>query len=440
MRDIAVAVIVFGLLPWCLARPYIGVLLWTWLSLMNPHKLAWGFATNFPFAYIVAIVTLIGLVISRDPKRLPIMPVTVAMGAFIGWMCVTSFFALYPDQIGEYFTRAMKVQLMIFVTLMVLTSRRNIEFLVWVSVASIAFFGIKGGIFTLTTGGGSLVYGPPGGFFFDNNALAVTLIMIVPLMFYMYQHAGDIHRYAGTWLFKSGLVVGAILCAVAALGSHSRGGLLAIGAMFAFLWWRSRHKLLLLIPIALVGVVALAYMPEAWWQRMISIAHYEADTSAMGRINAWWMAWNLALDRFTGGGFYVVTQELFDRYSPNPADGARAAHSIYFQVLGEHGFVGLGLFLLIWATVWRTANKLRREAKHRADTRWAADLAAMVQVSLVGYFVGGAFLSLSYFDLPYLLAILVVAAREIVKREFAVAAVPARVAPPVSTLVARSNG
>jgi putative inorganic carbon (hco3(-)) transporter len=165
MRDLAVAAIVFGLLPWCLLRPYIGVLLWTWLSLMNPHKLAWGFAFDFPFAYIVAIATLIGLVISRDPKRLPITPVTVAMAALIGWMCVTSFFALYPDQIGEYFWRVMKVQLMIFVTLLVLHTRHQLEYLIWVTVGSVAFYGIKGGIFTLRTGGGSHVYGPTGGYF-----------------------------------------------------------------------------------------------------------------------------------------------------------------------------------------------------------------------------------------------------------------------------------
>jgi putative inorganic carbon (hco3(-)) transporter len=218
-------------------------------------------------------------------------------------------------------------------------------------------------------------------------------------------------------------------------------GFLAIGAMFAFLWWRSRHKLLLLMPIALVaGSSRWRYMPEAWWQRMMSIANYEADTSAMGRINAWWMAWNLALDRFTGGGFYVFTQELFDRYSPNPADGARAAHSIYFQVLGEHGFVGLGLFLLIWATVWRTANKLRREGSIGRYPLWAADLGSMVQVSLVGYFVGGAFLSLSYFDLPYLLAMFVVAAREIVKRELAHERFLPAQPPPSARLAVRGNG
>jgi hypothetical protein len=36
----------------------------------------------------------------------------------------------------------------------------------------------------------------------------------------------------------------------------------------------------------------------------------------------------------------------------------------------------------------------------------------MVQVSLVGYAVGGAFLSLAYFDLPYNMMVMVVLARK----------------------------
>jgi probable O-glycosylation ligase (exosortase A-associated) len=150
---------------------------------------------------------------------------------------------------------------------------------------------------------------------------------------------------------------------------------------------------------------------------MSTITEYQQDASAMGRFNAWSMAWNLALDRVTGGGFYVFTQELFDRYSMFPDDGVRAAHSIYFQVLGEHGFVGLGLFLLAWVLAWRTADWLRANAAKNESTAWAAGLAAMVQVSYAGYFVGGAFLSLAYFDLPYLLAVVLVAARKHVELE-----------------------
>ena len=130
----------------------------------------------------------------------------------------------------------------------------------------------------------------------------------------------------------------------------------------------------------------------------------------MGRINAWWMAWNLAKDRFFGGGFAIYEPDIFALYAPNPQD-VHAAHSIYFQVLGEHGFVGLALFLMIWMLVWRSAGWLRRNGAKQPESQWAAHLGAMCQASLVAYAVGGAFLSLAYFDLPYNLLVLVIVAR-----------------------------
>ena len=135
----------------------------------------------------------------------------------------------------------------------------------------------------------------------------------------------------------------------------------------------------------------------------------------MGRINAWWMAWNLAVDRPFGGGYDIYWPAIFARYAPNP--NVHAAHSIYFQVLGEHGFVGLGLFLLLWIMAWRTAGYLRRTGPLLPATQWTADLGAMTQASLAGYAVGGAFLSLSYWDLPYNLLVLAVVGRRWLERK-----------------------
>jgi probable O-glycosylation ligase (exosortase A-associated) len=151
----------------------------------------------------------------------------------------------------------------------------------------------------------------------------------------------------------------------------------------------------------------LSFMPETWWTRMATIGEFESDTSATGRINAWWMAWNLARDNFMGGGFMVSKASLFALYAPNP-QAVHAAHSIYFMVLGEHGFPGLFLFLLMWVFVWQSAGRLRRQALWQPQTRWLSSLGAMCQVSLAGYAVGGAFLSLSYYDLPYNILLLVV--------------------------------
>jgi probable O-glycosylation ligase (exosortase A-associated) len=181
----------------------------------------------------------------------------------------------------------------------------------------------------------------------------------------------------------------------------------AIVAMASVLWWRGNSKFSSAVVLVIAGVALLSFMPDTWWDRMNTIKEYQDDASANGRINAWWMAWNLAKSNFFGGGFMVSTTELFAVYAPDPR-AVHAAHSIYFMVLGEHGFIGLTLFLLLWFFVWNSAGRLRVQGKKAAKTEWLSHLGAMCQVSLAGYAVGGAFLSLSYWDLPYNILILVV--------------------------------
>jgi probable O-glycosylation ligase (exosortase A-associated) len=380
---------------------------WTWISVMNPHKLTFGFLETFPVAAIAAGVTLIGLVVTRERRMPPLNATTVTLVLFIVWMCVTSLFAIHPDSIGVMFSKVMKIQLMIFVTLALLYTRRHVEIFVWVLVLSLGFFGLKGGIYTLSHGGAGRVIGPPGGFMEGNNELALGLTMTIPLMYYVRSTA----THAAV---RHGLLVLMLLTALCILGTQSRGALLAIGAMSLYLWRHSQQRILAGLALVILAFSLVAFMPDTWMRRMETITTYERDSSAMGRINAWRMAVNLASDRLPGGGFDVTTPDLFARYAPNPAD-IHAAHSIYFQVLGEHGFIGLALFLLFWFFTWRTARWVYRRAKGIPELHWASRLAAMIQVSLVGYFVGGAFLSLAYFDLPYDLMVVVVLLRSLVE-------------------------
>lgn len=152
----------------------------------------------------------------------------------------------------------------------------------------------------------------------------------------------------------------------------------------------------------------ISFMPDTWHERMGTIKTYEQDGSAMGRVNAWWMAYNLAKDKMLGGGFECFQYPTFIRYAPNPHD-VHDAHSVYFEVLGEHGFIGLSLFLLLGAVTLLSAGKIIKQAKKSAETMWMSDLAAMLQVSLLGYAAAGSFLGLAYFDLYYhLIAIIVI--------------------------------
>jgi probable O-glycosylation ligase (exosortase A-associated) len=407
MRTVIFGLLLIVLIPLALLKPWTGVLTWTWISIMNPHRLTYGFLQDFPVALAVALATLVGTVFTRDPRKLPLTPVTWCLLAFIGWMCLTSAFATNPDQVKEMFSKVMKIQLMLFVTLLLLHTRQQIQLFVWVMVGSLAFYGIKGGIYTIETAGHGRVWGPDGSFIAGNNELALALTMTVPLMYYLRSLATKAWM---RWAWAGGIV----LTALCILGSQSRGALLAIAAMAVYLWRHSDKKIRFGLALVVVAAALLSFMPSTWEERMRTIETYEQDNSAMGRINAWWMAYNLASDRFLGGGFDAGSGEMFAKYAPNPLS-VHAAHSIYFQVLGDHGFVGLGLFLLFWVLTWRAATWVRRNAQPVDDMQWAARLASMIQVSLAGYFVGGAFLSLAYFDLPYDLMATVVMLKVIVQ-------------------------
>ena len=88
--------------------------------------------------------------------------------------------------------------------------------------------------------------------------------------------------------------------------------------------------------------------------------------------------------------------------------------SIYFEILGEHGYVGLALFLGILGLTWLKCGSIIRFAKRNPDLIWARDLASMVQVSIVGYMSAGAFLGLAYFDYIYHLVAVVVVVHHLV--------------------------
>jgi probable O-glycosylation ligase (exosortase A-associated) len=400
MRDIVLTAFIFGTLPFILWRPHIGVLVWTWIGFMNPHRLTWSFAYDMPFAMIVALVTLVSLLSSREPKKIPWTRETILLLIFLAWTVLTTVYAMYPALAWPHLNQFWKILLMVYVTLMLMQSKERIDQLVWVIALSIGFYGVKGGIFTIVHGGVYHVRGPEGSFIGGDNEMGLALIMTIPLLRYLQLTTSKM------WV-RGGLAAAMVLCAIATVGSQSRGALLGLVAMGGFLWLKSRNKIF----TALLGAIAigmvLSVMPQQWYDRMETIKTYDTDASAMGRINAWKMAFNMAKDRPLGGGFDSFKEYSFALYAPDPED-VHDSHSIYFEVLGEHGFIGLGLFLLLALMTWRTGSWVISRAHRDREKRWVADLAAMVQVSLVGYATAGAFLGLAYFDYYYTLIALVV--------------------------------
>ena len=391
-----------------LRRPWIGVLLWTWLSLMSPHRYAYGFAYDAPVAAVAAVTTLLGLLMTRErysPFRAA-PPVWLLLLTI--WITLSWAFGIDPS--GDYpmWDKVIKINVMVLVSIALLHSRQHILAFVWVVTGSLAILGMKGGLFTLLSGGEYRVYGPPDSFVEENNSFSLALIMTIPLLRFLQQQLPVGWR-------RHALTAAMLLCAAAALGSYSRGGFIAIAAMTLVLWWRGKSRLKSGLVLTVVAVSLLAFMPAQWTERMSTINNYQTDDSVQGRFDAWRNAWAVAKDYPLGAGLNPNRQDFFNRYSSGTQ--ARAAHSIYFQILGNHGFVGLFLYLGLFGSAFLLAGRLRRQARTVPQAQWCEQLAAMCQVSLVGYFVGGAFLSLAYYDLPYNVMVIIVIAYTWFKRQ-----------------------
>jgi probable O-glycosylation ligase (exosortase A-associated) len=374
---------------------------------MNPHRLSWGFAFDFPFAQVTAIVTLLGFLFSRD-RRFIWNAVTIIWVLLVAWMSFTTLFALDPVEGAAGWEKMIKVQLFSFLTVALIYTRERILALVWVVAMSLGFFGLKGGLYVIRTGGDNLVWGPPGSFIQGNNELALALIMALPLLWYLYTQ----YRQQAVRLLLGAIIIMSI---AAVLGSHSRGAALAGAAMLGMLWLKSSHKLALGLAGVAVLPVLLLVMPASYFERVQTITTWEEDGSAMGRIRAWRAATDIAMQSPVGVGFNGIIEPAYRQYAPAVAAEIdelgitrfQDAHSIYFKMLGEHGFVGLLLYVTLGFFAYFAASRLAREAEGSADLAWVPPLARMLQVSIIGFAAGGAFLGLAHFDLIYCLVALV---------------------------------
>jgi probable O-glycosylation ligase (exosortase A-associated) len=184
--------------------------------------------------------------------------------------------------------------------------------------------------------------------------------------------------------------------------------MLAAVAMALLLTWRSARRFRAAAGVLAIALAIVSVMPQSWFDRLHTIETYQEDASAMKRVNAWQFAWNFVSDNpVVGGGFEMfLSRDAYVKYAPRSDEGwiFQDAHSNYMKVLAEHGFPGLALFILLFVAAWFRAGKVIAWSRNYPDDsvqRRAGLLAGMLQTSLIAYGVGGAFLGLCYFDLPY---------------------------------------
>lgn len=409
MRDYLVLGFVYGSIPFCFKKPWIGVLVFLFISLANPHRFSWSFAVHAQVAMLVAVPTILGFLVTREKDPFPRERESILLLLFWGLTMVTSHFAIYANSAWSYWQQFSKILLMAFLTTALFIDRKKLKYYFLTIGVSLGLLGAKGGLFSLMTGGRYNVRGPEGTFIENEGDFALALNMALPLLHYLAREEKNV------WI-KTGLRVLFVFTLIAVVFTYSRGAFLGLSAVLILIFLRSKQKFLAVVAAVLI-FFATSYIPPAWYEEMSTMITYEEDGSAMGRIDAWKFAINLARDRpLTGGGFEAFKPAMFDIYYEG-SSRYHDAHSNWFEVLGEQGFTGLVLYVsILFSCLW-SLQKIRRRALETESGSWMRSYAEMIQVSLVAYMVGGSFVGRAYFDLFYQMVAGVIVLKVLVDRE-----------------------
>lgn len=397
MRDLLLALFLFSAFPMILYRYHIGALVIGFMSFMYPQSNTFGFALTIPWLDYFFMATFASYILwhgFKDYKHHYLITYVIFFYIFTG---LTTYGAYDVDMAYIRWIIFTKILMLAFLIFAMLNTERRIHTFLKVFVLSIGFYGIKGGLFTLLTGGGYNVKGPINSFFRDENAMAMTLIMTFPFMLYFISHAKyKIERYFSIFC--------ALSSAVAVLGTQSRTGFIAITATFLYYTWHIKKfgkALLFIVPI---GMVALFFMADTWTERMSTSTELETDGSFQGRVEMWKISFRIANDNpILGGGFDVIyVPQVIAQYLPSNIE-ARAIHSSYFQMIAEHGYLGLVIYLSMLYLIFRTARKFQKANHIPGKISKPAELSVALRAAIGGYMVMSLTLNMAFFDILYFL-------------------------------------
>jgi putative inorganic carbon (hco3(-)) transporter len=430
MRDLALFTIIAVSVPISFFNPYFGILMWTWITFFNPHRYTWGFMYNFPIAAVIAAPTLLGCFFTSDINRRILKRETLLLATLWAWFSITYLYALQVPLFEGHLAdaklelvRVSKVLLITFVMILLVTSRERLKYLVVVTAMSFGVLAIKGAVFGFRTGGAARVWGPPDSFIADNNSFALAVNLSLPMLLFL---ARDEKKRSYRWLYYIAFACGVLSVVL----TYSRGGMLGLAAVLFAITLKSRYKVISVFMVALCSVAIITLAPQQWTDRMGGLVHGDVDMSGHQRLVSWGTSWNFAMDYpITGGSFNALPDvELFRRYQTEPLPGgfeSSGPHSIYFQTLEEQGFVGLALYFFLVGSCWVSLIHLRRKAARSASSQWVVPYTHMIEVSLFGFLVSGAFLGLANFDLFYQLVAMVIILK-VLYRDEALATAPVR--------------
>lgn len=408
MRDLAFLIAYVALFYGAILSPIAGLVAVVWMTALAPYNYVYGLANSLPLYLCLLGITAFSMLTHSERLRLSLSSTHWLIALLILQGSIAYAFTIgHSTQPWDDLVSLSKIFIVCVAISITARTRAHIHALIIAYVLGLGFSGLVEGLKVFASAGAHIVRGIPQ--LGDNNSFGMVMLMTAPLAYYLYNCLEE------RWV-KYGFLGVSVSCILVVIGTRSRGdfiAMLVLGIMFVI---RSRKRLRDGVIVAGIVFLILGVASATWYERIDSISNAESDSSFMGRITAWKLSWVIALDRpLTGAGLRATNEagvwslylEKYEQYypdSPKPqVTGARAAHSIVFQVLADLGFPGLIIFFSLLVVAFRNIGKIRRISVANPELAWMRDLGIALELSLVSYTVAGLALSVNYYESFYLL-------------------------------------
>jgi probable O-glycosylation ligase (exosortase A-associated) len=419
MRDIFILLMLLFLVAAAFRRPFLMTLGYLYVDLVQPQQVSYYLLNSVPVSLIFGAAAVLFWLLFDDKRRLQFGRLQGLMLLFLAWITVTTFNAQLPEDAWTKWDPAWKAIVFGAFLPFVLRTRQRIEGAALILVLSVGTLTITGGIKTLLGGGGygmmqMLVSSNSG--LYEGSTISAIAIAMIPLILYLYRFNQIVPRSRVTLLLTAGLIFSALLIPI---GTEARTGLVCIAALAGLMFLRVKRKMIYVAAASIVAIAAIPLLPESFTGRMSTIKTYEADNSATTRLAVWGWTLDFVKEHPFGGGFYVykineveVTTRTTTGEGNNTSentlvevDQARAFHSSYFEVLGEHGWPGIAIYLAMHGVMLWQLRGLYQRFKDSTDQHWIADFARSLSHTTIIYMVGSLFIGIAFQStLYYLLA------------------------------------
>jgi len=418
VRDLAFIGFLVALFGLGLKRPFLFVLCYVYIDIVSPQRLTYLLLNSIPIS-LIAVAAAVGSWALVDDKRdTRVAPRQLLILLLLVYCAITTRGADFPVEAAEKWDWVWKALAFAAFLPLTLRTKLRIEALLLFMILSASSIIIVGGIKTLASGGGygelNLMVTNNSGLY-EGSTISTVAVAIVPLILWFTRY-GTI--YPPDWKVKLFCWALCFACLLIPVGTSTRTGLLCIALLGLMMLRGNKHKFAYLGLIALAGVIAIPFLPSAFTQRMETIKTYQGDESASTRLAVWKWTWGYVKQHPFGGGFEMYRQNRLSydtikvtkvgaetEIERTPTtDEARAFHSAYFEMLGEQGWPGLILWLMInIAGLVRMEIVQRRYRKADDDLAWAGPLAGALQKAHLCYLLGAAFVGIAFQPFVYML-------------------------------------